>query len=327
MPLPKAERERLTERQREVLDFIQAKIQRDGYPPTIREIGDQLGIRSTNGVNDHLKALAKKGYLLRTEAKSRACVPTDSPVPDEKRLQRRYLGNSPRPPGRNANLAEAGATRDLEHSTAGAAARLSLQNAASAEASGMTFPGPSSRGANVRSLPTALSRGGQTHRQDVRDVQDGFDGLGRIKGEVELVDFPHNDDDELEVPVLGRIAAGQPILALEREEDTVRIDRMFLGKRNDRDVFALRVVGESMIEDGINDGDFIFVRKQREAARGAIVVALIDDEATVKRFYPEGDKIRFQPSNSTMKPIYVAAKDFKQTHILGVVVGIYRRMD
>lgn len=309
MPLPKAERERLTERQREVLDFIQAKIQRDGYPPTIREIGDQLGIRSTNGVNDHLKALAKKGYLLRTEAKSRACVPTDSPVPDEKRLQRRYLGNAPRPPGRSAGPDEHTSHR-LEASLA-AVSPLSRGAASSASQTGAT--------ANVRSLPVGRARG--------PEHDDAFDGLGRLKGEVELIDFPHNDDDELEVPVLGRIAAGQPILALEREEDTVRIDRMFLGKRNDRDVFALRVVGESMIEDGINDGDFIFVRKQREAARGAIVVALIDDEATVKRFYPEGDRIRFQPSNSTMKPIYVAAKDFKQTHILGVVVGIYRRMD
>lgn len=324
MPLPKAERERLTERQREVLDFIQAKIQRDGYPPTIREIGDQLGIRSTNGVNDHLKALAKKGYLLRTEAKSRACVPTDTAVPDEKRLQRRYLGSAPRPQGRNASLSEAGALRELDHT----GARPAPRDTSRGEDSGPGLMSSASRGASsLRSLPTATSRGGQPHRPDEHDERDAFEGLGRKKGEVELVDFPHNDDDELEVPVLGRIAAGQPILALEREEDTVRIDRMFLGKRNDRDVFALRVVGESMIEDGINDGDFIFVRKQREAARGAIVVALIDDEATVKRFYPEGDKIRFQPSNSTMKPIYVAAKDFKQTHILGVVVGIYRRMD
>ena len=281
MPMPKTERERLTERQREVLDFIQAKIQRDGYPPTIREIGDQLGIRSTNGVNDHLKALAKKGYLQRTEAKSRACVPTDAPVVDEKRLARRYLGD------------EKGRDPAVKRPMLAGVDPSALIEAAKGP---MAVPPPS-----------------QTH--------------GRLKGDVALVDFPHNDDDEVEVPVLGRIAAGHPILALEREDDTVRIDRMFLGKRSDRDVFALRVVGESMIEDGINDGDFIFVRKQREAPRGAIVVALIEDEATVKRFYPEGDKIRFQPSNSTMKPIYVSAKDFKQTHILGVVVGIYRRMD
>ena len=92
-------------------------------------------------------------------------------------------------------------------------------------------------------------------------------------------------------------------------------------------MYGLRAAGESMIEDGIHDGDFIFVKKQRTAARGAIVVALIDDEATVKRYYPEGDRIRFQPSNSSMQPIYVLASDFRETQILGVVVGIYRRMD
>lgn len=218
------ERDKLTDRQQQVLDFIQAKINRDGYPPTIREIGDNLGIRSTNGVNDHLKALSKKGYLQRTEAKSRACVPTS---------------------------------------------------------------------------------GRESFKGDVFPVE-------------ELNDF-------VDIPVLGKIAAGQPILALEQQEDSVRIDRVFLGKN--RDVFGLRVVGESMIEDGIHDGDFIFVRKQRTAARGSIVVALIDDEATVKRYYPEGDRIRFQPSNSTMQPIYVMASDFRDTQILGVVVGVYRRMD
>lgn len=230
------DREQLTERQQQVLDFIQRKISRDGYPPTIREIGDQLGIRSTNGVNDHLKALSRKGYLQRTESKSRACVPTTGKA-------------------------------------------------------GLTKP-------------------------------------PRVKSDVEFVDFDFGQaSNEVDIPILGKIAAGQPILALETQEDSVRIDRMFLGKTKDRDVFALRVVGESMIEDGINDGDFIFVKKQRVAAKGAIVVALIDDEATVKRYYHEGDRIRFQPSNSTMKPIYVAANEFRDTQILGVVVGIYRRMD
>ncbi len=144
---------------------------------------------------------------------------------------------------------------------------------------------------------------------------------------VDLDGFGLDGGGEIDVPVLGKIAAGQPILALEQQEDTVRIDRLFLGKNRDRDVFALRVVGESMIEDGINDGDFIFVRKQRNAQRGTIVVALIDDEATVKRYYPEGDRIRFQPANSTMQPIYVAASEFRDTQILGVVVGVHRRMD
>lgn len=203
-------RAKLTERQQEVLDFIQTKIERDGYPPTIREIGTELGIKSTNGVNDHLKALERKGYLNRDVAKSRACVPVDL------------------------------------------------------------------------------------------------------------------NDDLVDVPVLGRIAAGEPLLAIEEAEDTVRIDRFLLGKS--REVFALRVVGESMINDGIHDGDFIFVQKQRTAARGSIVVAMIDGEATVKRYFPEGDRIRFQPANDTMLPIYVAAKEFRDTQILGIVVGVYRRM-
>ncbi|MCB9736356.1 MAG: repressor LexA [Deltaproteobacteria bacterium] len=204
-------RQKLTSRQQEVLDFIQTRIAKDGYPPTIREIGEELGIKSTNGVNDHLKALERKGYLNRTEAKSRACVPV---------------------------------------------------------------------------------------------------GL---------------NEDMIEVPVLGRIAAGLPILAQENVEDTVRIDRFFLGKS--QEVFALRVVGESMINDGIHDGDFIFVQKQKTASRGAIVVALIEDEATVKRYYPEGDRIRFQPANDNMQPIYVNARDFRETQILGIVVGVYRRMN
>lgn len=149
-----------------------------------------------------------------------------------------------------------------------------------------------------------------------------------LKSDVEPVDFDFGrEENEVDIPILGKIAAGEPILALESQEDSVRVDRMFLGKTRDKDVFALRVVGESMIEDGINNGDFIFVRKQRIASRGAIVVALIDDEATVKRYYHEGERIRFQPANSAMKPIYVEAKDFRDTQILGVVVGIYRKMD
>ncbi|MFO0748658.1 MAG: transcriptional repressor LexA [Myxococcota bacterium] len=250
-------RERLTDRQQEVLEFIQTKIHRDGYPPTIREIGDHLGIRSTNGVNDHLKALTKKGYLNRTESKSRACVP---------------VGAKPER-SRTASGAEAGRAGGY-----------------GSDARGAALGGGSSRPQSV--VPVEL------------------------------------DTDLVEIPLLGKIAAGQPILAIENQhEDSVRIDRFFLGKARDKDVFALRVVGESMIEDGIHDGDFIFVRKQKSAPRGAIVVALIDDEATVKRYYPEPDRIRFQPSNSNMQPIYVKASDFKETQILGVVVGIYRRMD
>jgi repressor LexA len=82
-----------------------------------------------------------------------------------------------------------------------------------------------------------------------------------------------------------------------------------------------------MIEDGIYDGDYIFVRKQLTARRGEIVVAIIEGEATVKRYYPEGERIRFQPANAMMEPIYVRRDDFKSVDIIGVVVGVYRKMD
>jgi repressor LexA len=207
----------LTRRQQEILDFVTQSIRERGYPPTIREIGTSFGIRSPNGVNDHLKALQRKGFLRREDLKSRALCPT-SLVGQEIPL--------------SGSLAE--------------------------------------------------------------------------------------------VPVVGRVAAGQPLLAVENVEDKVMVDRFFLGTT--QQVFALRVRGESMIEDGIHDGDFLFVQKQARADRGAIVVAMIDGEATVKRYYPEADAIRFQPAHPTMQPIFVRKEEFKETQILGVVIGIFRKM-
>jgi repressor LexA len=200
----------LTERQREVLDFISGSINRCGYPPTLREIGSHFGIRSTNGVNDHLRALEKKGYLQREDLKSRALRP--------------------------------------------------------------------------------LMAASQT----------------------------------VDVPVLGKVAAGQPLLAVRNYEDTVKVDRFFIGQT--REVFALRVKGESMIEDGIFDGDYVFVRKQLHADPGEVVVAMLGDEATVKRYYPEGDSIRFQPANAAMQPIVVRKRDFRSVNLIGVVIGVYRRL-
>ena len=133
------------------------------------------------------------------------------------------------------------------------------------------------------------------------------------------------EGDVVEVPVVGKVAAGEPILAQENITDHVRIDSMLLPDGG-RKVFALRVSGDSMIGDGILDGDYIFVRKQLQAGPGEIVVAMIEDEATVKRFYPEGDRVRFQPSNPRLKPIYVSREDFRETQIIGVVVGVYRKM-
>ncbi len=240
-------REQLTQRQQRVLQFIDGQTKKQGYPPTIREIGKHLGIRSTNGVNDHLNALQRKGYLRRQDHKSR----TLSVV--------KGVGS---------------ACEDLVFSLAS--------------------PGVTSANA---AMP----------------------GLAHVT-------FAANDD-LIDVPLLGRVAAGMPILAEENREDTVRVSSFLLGRGATQEkVFALRVVGESMIEDGIFDGDFLFVKKQPSARAGEIVVAMIDGEATVKRFFPEGDRIRFQPANQAMLPIYVNKSAFRQTDILGVVVGVYRRV-
>ncbi|HEY5927534.1 MAG TPA: transcriptional repressor LexA [Kofleriaceae bacterium] len=226
--------EALTQRQREILDFISASIVERGFPPTLREIGEHFNIRSTNGVNDHLKALEKKGHLRREDLKSRAMRPV---LPDGSGeiipMQRRAMGTG-----------------------------------------------------------------------DVQVVSDR--------------------DDMADIPILGKVAAGQPILAVENATDTVKVDRVLIG--NHREVFGLRIVGESMIEDGIFDGDYVFVKKTATAHTGDIVVAMIEGEATVKRYYPEGDRIRFQPANQNMSPIIVRRADFKSVDIIGIVVGVYRKL-
>lgn len=210
----------LTKRQAQTLDFIRQSIEERGYPPTLREIGESMGIRSTNGVNDHLRALERKGYLSREDMKSRAL----------RLVSREPNGEAP----------------------------------------------------------------------------------------------ASTDDNLLDVQILGRVAAGLPLLAEENVVDTVRIDRMLV--RGGRDVFGLRVQGDSMINAGILNGDYIFVRKQASAEPGEIVVALIGDEATVKYYHPEKDYVRFQPANDQMAPILVRATDFRSTMLLGVVVGVYRRL-
>ena len=211
----------LTKRQEQTLDFIRSSIEDRGYPPTLREIGEHMGIRSTNGVNDHLRALERKGYLTREDMKIRALKLVEYQAP---------------PPANKLNT----------------------------------------------------------------------------------------EDDLIEVRVLGRVAAGLPLYAEENVIDTVRVDRMLV--RGGREVFGLRVTGDSMIDAGILSGDYIFVKTQATADRGDIVVALIGDEATVKYFFPERDYVRFQPANGSMAPILVRASDFKSTMLLGKVVGVYRRL-
>lgn len=121
------------------------------------------------------------------------------------------------------------------------------------------------------------------------------------------------------MPLFGRIAAGVLHEAIEQNE---RVDFGALFKAGDKHIFALRVDGDSMIEDQITDGDYVVIRKQRSARKGQIVVALTDEnEATLKRWFPEKNRIRLEPANAAMKPIYV-----KNARILGVVVGVVRKV-
>lgn len=140
---------------------------------------------------------------------------------------------------------------------------------------------------------------------------------GSGKNEPEPKDF-YNRKELVEVPVIGKITAGAPILAVENVTDTFPIPIDFVGNSES---FMLTVRGESMIEAGILDGDYILVKKQNTAHNGEIVVALIGEEATVKTFYKEVDHIRLQPENSTMDPIIVP-----NCEILGKVAGVFRKM-
>jgi repressor LexA len=194
----------LTERQREIYEFIKEKIESRGYGPTVREIGTHFDIKSPNGVMCHLKALEKKGFINRQGFSARAI---------------QLVGVKP--------------------------------NAAS-------------------------------------------------------------------LPLLGVVAAGSPTAAMEQEED-LDIKELFDG----RDNFALKVKGESMIEDHIEDGDFVIIHKQESARNGERVVALIEGEATLKKFYKERNRIRLEPANGSMKPIYVEPS--KDIQILGTLVGVLRR--
>jgi repressor LexA len=204
----------LSPRQRDVLDYIRSALMQQGFPPTYREMGDALGISSTNGVADHVKALVRKGYL--------------------------------------------------EKSDSGAARGLKLT-------------------------------------QRARPVRRG---------------------DTLSVPVIGHVAAGTPIMADENYERSIHLDRSLVPE-NGAAVYALRVRGDSMMEEGILDGDIVIVRQQNTARNGEIVVALIDEEATVKFYYHEGGRIRLQPAHPTMAPIYVDPS--QASSVQGIVVGVYRQ--
>ncbi|MBA4320205.1 MAG: repressor LexA [Flavobacterium sp.] len=127
----------------------------------------------------------------------------------------------------------------------------------------------------------------------------------------------------VEIPIVGKVAAGTPILAQENIEGTLTVDKTLVGQRNN--VFALRVKGNSMIDADIKDGDFVVIQQQPQVNQGEIAVVLIDNEATVKKFYQEGDKIKLQPENESMPPIIIDPKE-KEVSIIGKVKGVIRKM-
>ncbi len=209
--------EDLAPRQRQVLDTIATHVDQFGIPPTLREIGDALGIRSTNGVADHVKALVRKGYLER-------------------------------------------------------AAKGSVR---------------------ARSLRLTAKATGSFHSEAT-----------------------------VAIPLVGQVAAGQPVLAQENYDGALRVDATLVPQGSV--VFGLKVRGDSMIEDGILDGDIVFVRQQETARNGDTVVALVDTDATVKRFYRERGRVRLEPANREMASILVHPD--QEIRILGKVIGLYRNI-
>lgn len=280
---PHREASLLTERQQKILQFVQDFQVKNSYPPSIREIGEFFGIRSTNGVSDHLRALEKKGFLQRSGHLSRSLTVVRGAV-DATDARPEVVPDEIREP----EIRERVIQRD--------------------DGLGEDADLPS----NVRRLRSAgqaasrRDRGGAVLRRD--------DPTGADLGELSQL-----------VPVLGKVAAGLPLLAVEEAEETLVVDRFLLGG-GPGEVFALRVVGESMIDAGILPGDFLFVRRRETAQSGEIAVVLLGGEATVKRWFPEGDVIRLQPENRTMEPIYVRRGDATQCRVVGVVAGVYRRL-
>ena len=210
----------LNKREKAILKFIEKQIGINGYPPSVREIGKAVDLKSTATVHGYIASLEKKGYIKKESQK-----------------------------GRTLKLLKGGA---------------------------------------------------------VEGQQSTFDK--EVYSSREMVD----------VPVIGKITAGEPILAVENVTDTFPIPLDFVGTGES---FMLTVRGESMIEAGILDGDYILVRKQNTANNGEIVVALIGDEATVKTFFKEKDHIRLQPENCTLDPIIVPTCE-----ILGKVSGVFRKI-
>lgn len=199
----------LNTRQKQILQYIKETLRSKGYPPSVREIGEAVGLSSSSTVHSYLSKLEKLGFIRRDPTKPRA---------------------------------------------------------------------------------------------------------------IDLLDeAPWRQKEITPVPLIGKVTAGKPILAVENVEETYPLPTELIG---DDDVFMLTVQGDSMIDAGILDGDYILVRSQNTARNGDIIVALVDEEeATVKRFFKEKDYIRLQPENTSMDPIFS-----RNVAILGKVIGVFRRL-
>lgn len=147
--------------------------------------------------------------------------------------------------------------------------------------------------------------------------------IARERGKSRGIALPSVRRTVSAVPLLGRVAAGRPVLSPENREGDLTIDLSLFALRTAEDLYALKVKGESMHDAHILDGDTVLVRQQATAKGGDIVVALVEGEATVKRFFPEGGRVRLQPENTVMKPLILEQGDVR---ILGKVVGVLRRI-
>lgn len=205
---------KLSKRQKEILEFIKKEVQTKGYPPSVREIGEAVGLASSSTVHGHLARLESKGFIRRDPTKPRAI-----------------------------------------------------------------------------------------------EILDG-----------DFTSLMANSSKVVNVPVIGKVTAGQPITAIENVEEFFPLPDRIVSP--DDQVFMLEIMGDSMIEAGILDGDYVIVRQQKTANNGDIVVAMTDEnEATVKRFFKEKDYIRLQPENSNLEPIIL-----RNVTILGRVIGVYRML-
>ena len=163
--------------------------------------------------------------------------------------------------------------------------------------------------ASVHAVLTALEREGLIKR------------IPNVSRGIQIVEQSESSEEDNEVPLLGTVAAGQPIEAI-LTHDTISVPRNLQGRGR---TFALRVRGDSMVDENIQDGDIIIVASQQTAENGQVVIALIDNQATVKKFYRESDFIRLEPANPQFKPIFV--KTPERIRIQGVVRGLIRKYD